>query len=295
MNRSIKPYLFAMTSVVLWSHAFVSIKYCLRSVTPLELVILRHVPAALAFIIYLAMKSNLGVVPRLLRTHPVQVVLAALSAVAAYHFPLNWGGQYITAGAMSLIVGTGPIFTFLLASAFLREPPTWYKQVGIVLAFAGLYVCVRYAGGKAIGVEYWVGAAVVLIAPIIAGVNMTSVRYISSRHGAVSTTGSMIILGTLPTLFFVSPELVHKLPTLTWDFWAVLLFLGLGCTATAYLTWAAGLRTVEASRLSVFIYLVPTLGLIWGFVYLDEPITLWIILGAAMILTGVWITNRKEG
>ena len=51
---------------------------------------------------------------------------------------------------------------------------------------------------------------------------------------------------------------------------------------------------MEASRLSVFIYLVPTLGMIWGFVYLDEPITLWIILGAAMILIGVWI-NEQEG
>jgi len=280
---------------VFWSHAFVSIKYCLNSVTPIELVILRHIPAALAFAVYLGVKGQLRVIPEIVRSHPIQVVLAALSAVAAYHFPLNWGGQYITAGAMSLIVGTGPIFTFLLASAFLREPPTWYKQVGIVLAFAGLYVCVRYAGGKAIGVEYWVGAAVVLIAPIVAGINMTSVRYISSRQGAIRTTSSMIILGTLPMLFFITPELVDKLPDLSWQFWAVDLFLGLGCTATAYLTWAEGLRTVEASKLSVFVYLVPTLGLVWGWVYLDEPITLWIILGAAMILTGVWITNRKEG
>jgi drug/metabolite transporter (DMT)-like permease len=287
------PYIEAFISVLFWSHAFVSIKYCLQSVTPLELVLLRHFPAMLVYLTYLAVTGSLRIIPDILRESPFAVIVGALSAVVAYHLPLNWGASHIPAGTTSLIVGTGPLFAFIFATMFIGEKRTWTKFLGIVVAFGGLYVCVAHAAGKEIAVTYWAGAASVLLGAAVAGSNIAAYRHLAQKYGAIKTTSTTIVLGTLPAFFFASPDLIRKLPDLSWQFWAVDLFLGLGCTASAYLLWSDGLSRVEASRLSAFIYLVPLMGLIWAWVYLDEPVTLWIVLGAAMIISGVAITNRK--
>ena len=296
MNRSFLPYLAAALAVLFWSHAFVSIKYCLDyGVTPFELVILRHIPAALVFFVYLAVTGKIRLLKDMLLASPGAVIIGAMTTVAAYHFPLNWGAARIPAGITSLIVGMGPVFAFLLALTFLKERSKWFRFAGTIVAFSGLYVCVRFGSGKALDLQsaYWMGILGTLLAAAMAGTNIVSIRYLSERYGAVPTTSTLVIIGTLPLLPLVSGDLVQKLPGLPWDFWVVDLFLGLGCTATAYLVWAYGLSKVEASRLSAAIYVVPVLGFVWAWVYRDEAITLWIVLGAAMVMAGVILTNWR--
>ena len=296
MNRSILPYAAGALAVLLWSHAFVSIKFCQEfGVTPFELVVLRHVPAAILYFGYLAFTGKIRLLKDMTAASPGVVIVGALSTVVAYHLPLNWGAERIPAGITSLIVGMGPVFAFLLAITFLKEQPRWLRFAGMVLAFCGLYVCVRYGSGGSFDLEgsYWLGALSVLLAAVVAGSNIVSIRYLSPKYGPVSTTSALVVLGTAPLLPFVSGDLLTRLPTFPAEFWAVDLFLGLGCTATAYLVWAYGLGQVEASRLSAFIYVVPILGLVWAWVYRDEQITLWIAIGAAMVLAGIILTNWR--
>ena len=110
MNRSIRPYIYATLSVVFWSHAFVSIKYLLHSVTPLELVIMRHIPAALAFTIYLGIKGDLKIVPKLLRAHPVQVHARRPFGRGGLPFPAQLGRAVYLRGRHEPDRGNGADF-----------------------------------------------------------------------------------------------------------------------------------------------------------------------------------------
>jgi drug/metabolite transporter (DMT)-like permease len=133
---------------------------------------------------------------------------------------------------------------------------------------------------------------VTLIAPLFRALFTTLSRPLSQRYGGLNTAALTIILGTLPLLVTVTPSKVRPLPTLPGSFWAALLFLSLGCTALAYVFWAHALKRLEATRVAVFIYAIPLLGLMWGRIYLGEPITVWLVLGGVMIVAGLVLTNR---
>jgi drug/metabolite transporter (DMT)-like permease len=187
-----------------------------------------------------------------------------------------------------------PVFTFLAAAALLNERPHRVQIVGVAVAFAGLFVCVRFGGGKELGITYLLNALVLLLSPFFASLHTTLSRPFSQKYGALNTTALTVILGTLPLLFGISPGLIHKIPTLSPGFWAADLFLALGCTATAYLLWTFALGHLEATKVAVFIYFIPVLGVLWGWLYLDEAITSWLLLGAALIVSGVVMTNRQR-
>ena len=284
----------AMLCVLVWSHAPVAIKYCLQSAEPWEFVIIRHAPAALIFAAYLALGRQRSRLVGMLNSDLWRFVGAGLLGVAGYHFVLNTGMQRIPAGAAALIIGMAPAFTFFLAAVLIGERPTWQTAGGVAIAFAGLFVCVRYGGGEQIELRYVLGALVTLLAPFFAAVYTTLSRPLAQRYGALDATAMTFVVGTLPLMLTTRPEMIAKLPSYSASFWAVAAFLGFGCTLAAYILWARVLQRLEATRAVVFLYAIPALGLVWGRLYLDERVTGWLVVGALLIVGGVVLTNRKR-
>jgi len=50
---------------------------------------------------------------------------------------------------------------------------------------------------------------------------------------------------------------------------------------------------MEATKVAVFLYLIPVLGIAWGWLYLDERVSWWLVAGAALVIFGVVLANRK--
>ncbi|HOM56723.1 MAG TPA: EamA family transporter, partial [Candidatus Latescibacteria bacterium] len=105
MPSRFRVYVYVLVTVLTWSHAFVAIKYCLRYVSPWELLVLRHVPAALVFCVYLAARRSLRDLRRILRDDGVRFLLLGAAAVTGYHLSLNMGSQVIPSGTVSLVIG----------------------------------------------------------------------------------------------------------------------------------------------------------------------------------------------
>ena len=294
MSRNASAYVAISAAILIWSHAFVAIKYCLRSVTPWELVILRHVPAALVFGAYWVMYRRGDQFVRMVRADGWKFVVAGFVAVTAYHWPLNWGAARIPSGMTSLMVGMAPIFTFLVAALLIGERPTWMKGGGILLAFVGAYVCIRYGSGRDVDLTQLIGALVAMLATFLSSFYTVLGRRLAQKYGALDFTALTFTFGTIPILFTVQPNLLAKLPALPWQFWASDLFLGLGCTGTAHVLWNSGLEQIEATQVSAFLAILPLLGIVWGWLYLGETLTAWLVLGGVMIVAGIAVTNRPK-
>ena len=288
-----RVYVYVLVTVLTWSHAFVAIKYCLRYVTPWELLLLRHVPAALVFCAYLGARRSSHELRQILRDDGVRFLLLGAAAVTGYHLALNMGSQVIPSGTVSLVIGSSPVFTLVMAALLIRERPALWQISGVIIAFAGLYVCIRFGGGKDVDLRYVSGALVLLLSPFFASIHTTLSRPLSRKYGALNTTAFTIVLGTVPLLAGADADLIRKAAALPAGFWAADLFLGLGCTAFAYLLWTKALQVMEATKVAVFLYLIPVLGIAWGWLYLDEPVSWWLVAGAALVIFGVVLANRK--
>jgi len=74
--------------------------------------------------------------------------------------------------------------------------------------------------------------------------------------------------------------------------WSGILFLGIMGTVVAFIWYYEGIKALGPTRAAVFINFVPVSGVILGWLILDETINLSLVLGALLVISGAWLTNR---
>jgi len=91
----------------------------------------------------------------------------------------------------------------------------------------------------------------------------------------------------------VRPSLLTRLPHFPVSFWLSIMFLSLPCTVFGFAVWFVALERLPAGRVAGFVYLVPMFGVIFSRLLLNEPLTFALIVGAAILISGVWMVNRR--
>jgi drug/metabolite transporter (DMT)-like permease len=76
--------------------------------------------------------------------------------------------------------------------------------------------------------------------------------------------------------------------------WMNLFYLGFFGTVLGFLWYYQGIERIGPSRASVFINFVPVSAIVLAALILRERITVSIILGTLLVITGVYLTNASE-
>ena len=271
-------------TLVLWASAFAGIKEGLVSYGPGEVALLRFAIASLVLVAYAIFKRMR--LP-LLRDIP-HLALAGSLGITVYHLALNFGEQTVTAGAASLLIASGPIFTALMAMVFLDERLTGWGWTGIVVAFSGVALITL---GEAEGhLAFEPGALLILLSAIATAVYFIVSKPLLRRYKPLEFTSYAIWLGTVPLLVF-APSLLQQAtvarPSATW----AIIYLGVFPAATAYVLWSHALSRLPASIVSSFLYVSPVLAIGIAWVWIAEVPTLLSLGGGALAIIGVTLVN----
>jgi len=87
-------------------------------------------------------------------------------------------------------------------------------------------------------------------------------------------------------------DIVATLQTVTIGAWLAVLYLALVCTVFGYIGWYYALKKTEASKAAVFLNLIPLFTIIMSF-FIGESITVFFLLGAILIIYGVYLTQKS--
>ncbi len=281
--------------MVLWGLSFIAIEVGLREASPWQMVLLRYIPAAAVFAVMLLVKAVRGQL-RLTRRMTLELLIAGLFMVSLYNLSLNTGLSMLPASLGALVIALNPAMITIVAMLFLRERPRPRTWIGLVLALAGLVFVVfaRY-GTPELRAQNLLGMVITLGAPLSIGLYTSVIRNTAPRLGAVGSTVSAITAGSLPLVFFIGPELMQVVSTMSSDLFWALMFLSLGCTVYGFVMWGYVLKRVEASTAAMFIYLVPLIAALGSYFMLDEPLDLPLLLGGTITVIGVAISTGLAG
>jgi drug/metabolite transporter (DMT)-like permease len=98
----------------------------------------------------------------------------------------------------------------------------------------------------------------------------------------------LVAFGTLVwATLFVTPLGIAQASSPGWEGLLSVLYLGVVCTGAAYLLYFGLIAGAGAARAMLVTYLVPSLALVYGAVFLDEPVKALSIAGLALVLAGV--------
>jgi drug/metabolite transporter (DMT)-like permease len=182
-----------------------------------------------------------------------------------------------------------PVLVGVLAAPLLGEALTAYKITGLLLGFAGIVVVsVGAFSGHAslLGVGYAVVGALVWAlgtiafkryAGVVDGWWAVAIPFLAG--GVVLTAGGAAVEGT----------------AISWsgEFVVAFVYASLVGTALSWSLWFGLVASGEAGRAAAYIFFVPLISLVIGAVFLHESLGPSLLVGAALVIVGVYLVNRR--
>ena len=273
---------------LLWSFAFVAGKIGVTDCPPLILLAARF---SLAGILILGITALRGEAWSSLTWRDAAIFAILGVANNALYLGLGYTGlQTVSAGIGGLIVSANPVFTAVLAAAFLGETLTWRKVMGLMLGIAGVGFIVWHR--MSVGTDDWHGILFTLasLASIVAGTILFKVLAPKGSlwvgNGVQNLSAGVVLLPFAFTLADVG-DIVPSARLL-----GAFAFLVLGGSILAYLLWFHLLKVCGATAASAYHFLMPPLGMLFAFLVLGERVEFRDLLGIAPVALGIYLVTR---
>jgi drug/metabolite transporter (DMT)-like permease len=280
-----KAHVSVLVVVVLWAGSFSVIKKLLDDgVAAGDIAILRYLIAAPGFAYILWRARGL---PGLTRADALRVIAAGLLVVVGYHMFLNVGTRYTTSGVAALVVALAPGLTMLLAFALGLDRISVRRVVGLAVAFTGVAIVVAFGAGNDLSFESAKGPLIVLGAPLAFALYNVILKPLLGRHDLLALTAATSLVGTIGLTPFVRGSTADAVTDASASDAALLLYLGVLATLLGYILWNAGLKGLGPTRAVTYAYAIPPLAVTFGAIFLDEPVTVWLALGGALVVGGI--------
>lgn len=283
-----KAILAALATLVVWASAFAGISevvtkggYGAGQTALLRFLVASATMAAVA----VARRQRL---PR--REDLPRLFAAAFLGITVYHLAFTFGETQVSAGAAALIIASGPIWTALLAVAFLGESFNRWGWAGVALAFSGV-AAISFGEGKG-GLAIEPMALLVLLAAMSTALYFVLSKKPLRHYSSVEFTSYVIWFGTVPMLYFLPGLVVQAQHAPAWSTWTVV-YLGVFPGALAYVLWSYALARMPASTTASFLYATPVLATLMAWVWQGVVPGAVTLGGGALALAGVILVQTK--
>lgn len=291
-NRHLLPYFEAGFAATVWGASFIATKIALRDVSPVTVVWLRFAMGVIVLGLAVTLRKQFAL-PK--PSEWGYFALLGFLGITFHQWLQSNGLKTSEASTTAWIVATTPVFMALLGWLILKERLPLLKIAGIFLAFIGVLLVVSDGNLAALSIGTFGAPGDILI--LISSVNW-AVFSALSRRGLKTYSASLMIFFVMlfgwlfTSVLFFGNGLVAEIPTLTFNGWLGVTFLGIFCSGLAYIAWYDALQALSTAETGVFLYIEPLIAMVVAFLILGEPVTAASLSGGAVILLGVWMVNR---
>jgi drug/metabolite transporter (DMT)-like permease len=276
----------------MWGSSYLFIKLAVDSFGTFTLITLRLlIGAAFLWLVVLASRTPL---PRDRRAYGHLIVMGVINIAIPFGL-ITWAEQSVDSALAAILNSTVPLLVIVIAPLFLPDEPIRLNGlVGLAIGFAGVVLIVSPglagAAGTLAGQLALLGSSLsYAVGNVYARRN---VRGLPPMIPAVmQVTVALVLVGAL-ALALERPWETSR-PDL--EGWFSIVWLGIFGSGLAYLAYFRLLSRWGATRTSLVADLLPVVGIVLGYLVLQEPIDLSLIAGTALVIAGVALVNSRWG
>lgn len=284
-----------------WGISFIAVELVLLDVQPITLTLLRSLISVVMLLILMRVVGSH--LPKGFQEWWPFFLLAIVNQAAPFAIS-SWAQQYIEGGLASIYLAVMPLFTVLLAAMFMSdERLTIWKGTGVVTGLIGIIVLIGPSALNSSSSERIniIAQVAVIFSSLLYAIGAIGARFIYPlqpkgmdgwplRLRIVTAQFVMAIVMLIPfSLWLEDPFSIRP----SMQTWWLLIFLGIGVTGLATITYFYLIEQLGAGATSMTIYIIPIAGVITGILVLGEEFRWQMGVALALILGGIAITNME--
>jgi drug/metabolite transporter (DMT)-like permease len=288
---------------LIWGSSFLFIRIGVEQLSTFQLVFIRTGIAAVGLNLVAMLRGTR--LPTDWKTLRDLLVLGVVNTVFPFAL-ITWGEKTIESGLAAVLQATAALFTMVVAHfVFADERITWRTLGGLAFGFAGVVVLAsRSAGDEAIPTDArlrLLGQLAIVAASFCYALGGAYSRKAIQRRlePIVAAAGAMTVTAVISGIAAYAAPLVGGAAPIALDRLAprvlvAILTLGLLNTFLAYLIFYSIIQQLGAARASMVTYVIPPIGVALGALFLEEPVDIRLVTGAAMIVGSIGICSSTR-
>ncbi|MUL37390.1 DMT family transporter [Gloeocapsopsis dulcis] len=285
-------YIKLVLTAVVWGGTFIAGRLVVQSLEPFSAAFCRFAISSICLLLLTLRRE--GQLPRLQQNQLLQVVLLGMTGIFAYNAFFFLGLKTIAASRAALIVALNPTFIALGSVLFFKDKLTTLKTIGIITSLLGAALAISRGNLLDILTNNLSLGDLFLLGCVFSWVAYTLIGKIAMQQLSplVATTYACLI-GTV-ALFIpaVMEGFLQGFSQINLITWLVILYLGFLSSALGFIWYSEGVRAIGPAKAAIFINLVPVSAILLAALLLQEEITLSLVLGGVLVVTGVFFTNK---
>jgi drug/metabolite transporter (DMT)-like permease len=285
-SREDRVQLAAVVLLVLaWGSTFAAVKVGLDSAPPVLFAGLRSVLGGAVMVVLAFARSGR---PSLRDSWRAYAVLTLLNVVLFFTLQ-TLAILELPSGLAAVLIYLQPVLTGVLAAPLLGESLTAGKIIGLLLGFAGIVVV---SAGAFRGHASLLGVCYAVVGALVWSLGTIAFKRYAGRVDAWWGVGLPFLVGGV--LLTAGGAAVEG-TDVVWsgEFVAAFLYASVVGTALSWSLWFWLVSSGEAGRAAAYIFFVPLVSLVIGAAFLGETLGVSLLAGAALVILGVYLVNRR--
>jgi len=202
------------------------------------------------------------------------------------------GLQYVTAGIGRLILFVYPTIVVILSAAFLRKRPAPRELVALAVTYCGVAL-VLSSSVSGQNENLPLGASLVFVSAVAYAAYLVASSQVVQRLGSVRFTAYAMIVASLLCIaqfLLLRPFSALDLPA---PVYMLAVAMAVFATVLPVFMTSEALKRIGANHVAMIGALGPVTTIFFGYVGLDEVMTLMQVIGAALVLAGVLLVTLR--
>ena len=293
-------HIVAFVVVAIWGSTFVFTKLLLQSgLTPAQIFTLRFTIAYVLLLCYSLITQLSSLFASSWRDELLMVALG-ITGGSVYFLTENAAMLYTTATNTSLIVCSCPLFAMLLVALVYRHTERITKMQALGSGVACLGMAIVVLNGHFVLHLSPLGDLLAFAACLCWAVYSLLAKPATERYSSIFVTRKVFFYGLLTIIpyYILKPSEANIFSFSIFNFQLSiilnLLFLSVVASMLCYLLWNWVICKLGAVVATNWVYFNPITTIIFAWWLLNEQITVWFLLGSALILLGMYLADKRQ-
>ena len=289
-NSKVTVYISIVMTMIFWGFTFVAFKLAYESFEPISIIFFRLLVANIFLFGFAFAFKKLN---RIKRKDLKWFILMALLEPCLYFLGEAFGLTLVSSTVGAVIISTIPLFVPYAAFLVFKERLTPMNIVGLIISFGGVLLVLLVNSGE---VHASPKGILLMFVAVFSAVGYTMIaKKLTENYNPLSITAYQ----GLGIILFIPFFLIIDLPDL--NFSAVtsisiysVLYLGLFGSGICFILLTFAMREIGAAKANIFGNLIPVVTAILSFYILKEPMPFLKVIGIAIVIVGLLMSQLGE-